>query len=173
MKGDMRENGVCRALLEDVKKMAREIQTVSLQVGQVNASLNSLLSRENGQRRQTEEKILLNVREIIFPCLKELKKSQLNERQAACVELTEKYLREILSPFVNCVTSKYLKLSSREIQVANMVKDGKTSKEISVIMNVSSEAVDIHRNRIRKKLGLTNRKVNLRAYLMSFLNGYT
>ena len=115
--------------------------------------------------------MLINVKKIVLPCLKELKRSPLDADQAACVELIEKYLKEILSTFVNNVTSKYLSLSPREIQVANLVKEGKTTKEISSLMNVSPGAVDIHRNRIRKKLRLPHRKVNLRAYLMSFLNG--
>ncbi|MDO8723489.1 MAG: helix-turn-helix transcriptional regulator [Syntrophales bacterium] len=171
MKRDLQENSACQTMLLDIRKMFRELETISLQVSQVNSAINSLFKRENEHKKDTEEKILINVKEIVLPCLKELKKSPLAEEQTACVELAEKYLREILSPFVNNVTSKYLSLSPREIQVANLVKEGKTSKEISSLMNISSEAVDIHRNRIRKKLGLSNRKVNLQGYLMSFSNG--
>ncbi len=171
MKRDHQENSVSQAMLLEIRKMSLQLKTICLEMGQVNAAISSLMQRENGQRKETEEKILINVKEIVLPCLKELKKSGLDAQQAACVELAEKYLREILSPFVNNVTAKYLSLSSREIQVANQVKEGKTSKEIASLMNISAAAVDIHRNRIRKKLGLANRKANLRAYLLSFLNG--
>jgi DNA-binding CsgD family transcriptional regulator len=172
MKKDMQENSASQEVLIDhVRKMSKQLDAMAVQVSRVHAVLKSLSQKGNKHDKDTEEKILINVKEIVLPCLEELKRSQLNVQQAACVELAEKYLREILSPFVNNITSKYLKLSPREIQVANMVKEGKTSKEIASLMNISAEAVDIHRNRIRKKLGLTNRRVNLRSYLMSFLNG--
>ncbi len=171
MKKVVQENSISQAVLTDIRKLFRQLETIALQIGQLNAMIQSLFKRQNGQHKETEEKILVNVKDIVFPCLKELKKSRLDEKQIACVEQAEKYLREILSPFVNNVTAKYLSLSPREIQVANMVKEGKTSKEIASLMNISAAAVDIHRNRIRKKLGLGNRKVSLRAYLLSFLNG--
>ncbi len=171
MKKDLQEHNMCRALLLDIRKIYREVETISLQMAQINFAINALFQRENEHKKDTEEKILINVKKIVLPCLKELKNSPLDAEQAASVELIEKYLREILSPFVNSVTSKYLSLSPREIQVANMLKEGKSSKEIASLMHVSPEAVDIYRNRIRKKLGLLNSKVNLRVYLMSFLNG--
>ncbi|MEZ4549185.1 MAG: helix-turn-helix transcriptional regulator [Desulfobacterales bacterium] len=54
-----------------------------------------------------------------------------------------------------------------QIQVADLVKAGKTTKEISEILRLSDRAIEFHRNNIRNKLGLKNKKVNLRSYLMS------
>jgi DNA-binding CsgD family transcriptional regulator len=64
--------------------------------------------------------------------------------------------------------SKYLNLTSREIQIANLIREGKSTKEIAKLLNASSDAIDFHRNNIRNKLGLKNKKTNLRAYLLSF-----
>ena len=50
---------------------------------------------------------------------------------------------------------------------ASLVKDGKTSKEIADVLNVSETTVNFHRKNLRVKFGLRNKRTNLRSYLMS------
>jgi DNA-binding NarL/FixJ family response regulator len=45
-------------------------------------------------------------------------------------------------------------LSSRELQVLELLKSGKSTKEIASLMDVSVRTIDIHRARIKRKLGL-------------------
>ncbi len=63
-----------------------------------------------------------------------------------------------------------INLSLTEIQVASLVKEGKTSKEIAEIMYISDNTVKAHNRRIRSKLGIKHKKVNLKSYLQSFFN---
>jgi DNA-binding CsgD family transcriptional regulator len=65
------------------------------------------------------------------------------------------------------LSSSYLGLSPREIQVADLVRHGRTNKEAARILNISINAVEFHRNNLRKKLGIQNRKVNLRTHLLA------
>ncbi|WP_413873434.1 helix-turn-helix transcriptional regulator [Desulfobacula sp.] len=48
-----------------------------------------------------------------------------------------------------------------------MIKSGLKTKEISKLRHISSSTVNRHRERIRKKLGITNEDINLATYLMS------
>jgi DNA-binding NarL/FixJ family response regulator len=81
------------------------------------------------------------------------------------VDIVELHLNEITAPFLMKLTSTYLGFTPKEIQVASLIRDGKKTKDIARVMNVSKSAIDLHRNHIRSKLGLNNKKVNLRSYL--------
>ena len=43
---------------------------------------------------------------------------------------------------------------------------GKTSKDIADALDIAQKTVENHRNKVRDKLGLKNKSVNLRSYLM-------
>ncbi|MBW2739323.1 MAG: helix-turn-helix transcriptional regulator [Deltaproteobacteria bacterium] len=60
-----------------------------------------------------------------------------------------------------------LKLTPAEIQVIDFIKHGKTTKEIAQFLNLAISTIDFHRSNIRKKLGIKNKKINLRTQLLS------
>ncbi|NOQ47299.1 MAG: hypothetical protein GQ559_11645, partial [Desulfobulbaceae bacterium] len=65
------------------------------------------------------------------------------------------------------LNSSLLNLTPSEIQVADLIRQGKTNKDISTILQLSASTIESYRNALRKKLGLRNKKVNLRTYLLS------
>lgn len=48
-----------------------------------------------------------------------------------------------------------------------IVKNGLINKEISVLLNIAVHMVEKHRRMARNKLGLANKGINLRIYLIS------
>jgi DNA-binding CsgD family transcriptional regulator len=52
--------------------------------------------------------------------------------------------------------------------VANLVKEGKTNKEIAALLYLSKNTILFHRHNIRTKLGLRRSKKNLRSHLLAF-----
>ena len=76
-------------------------------------------------------------------------------------------LNDIISPFVCGVSIKLLNFTPTELQVANLVKQRKTNKDIASIFNLSAKTIEFHRDNNRKKLGISNRKINLRTHLLS------
>lgn len=147
------------------RELELELQTQKLE--ETNTALRVLLKAREEDKQKLEEKVLANVKELIIPYLKDLKNAGLDGRQKAYLEIVESNLNDIISPFLHQLSSKYLNLTPREIQVATLVKEGKATKEIAEMLHLSMNAVDFHRKNIRKKLGLKNKKANLRTHLLS------
>ena len=101
---------------------------------------------------------MLNVKELIVPYLTKLKTSGLSNRQKTLTEILESNLNGIISPFLFTLSAKYASLTPKEIRVAGLVRDGKTTKEIAKLLNLSKRTINFHRENIRDKLGLKNQK---------------
>jgi len=142
-----------------------EIKTKNLE--EVNTALKVLLKRRDEDKTELEDKVLFNMKELALPYLEKLKAGGLDGRQMAYLSILESNLEEIISPFSYTLSSRYLNLTPAEIQVANLIKQGKTAKEIAEFLNVSTRTIGFHRANIREKIGIKNKKANLRAHLLS------
>lgn len=147
------------------KKVELEAKTIGL--GEANTALKVLLKQREEDKIELEEKVLLNVRDLIFPYLEKLKMKKLGEKQRTYIGIIESNLNDIVSPFVHGLSSKLIKLSPAELQVTNLIKQGNTTKEIAEIMNLATSTIDFHRNNIRNKIGIKNKRINLKTYLSS------
>ncbi len=152
---------------ERLQERERELEEKNRNLEEINTALKVLLERRNADKKEFEEQVLGNVKQRVLPYLERLKGTRLQPEAAEYARILETNLEEIVSPFLQRLTSSYFDLTPHEIQVAGLVKEGKMTKEIADILNCSSSAVDFHRKNIRKKLGLTSRKANLRSYLLS------
>jgi PAS domain S-box-containing protein len=142
-----------------------EIKTANLE--EVNAALKVLLKRREEDKIELEEKVLFNVRELIVPYIEKLKENTLDEKQKVYVNILDSNLNDIISPFSLRLSSRYLNFTPAQIQVANLVKHGKTTKEIADFLNLSGKTIEVHRKNIRRKIGIRNEKSNLRTHLLS------
>ena len=134
---------------------------------EMNTALRVLLKEREKDKEDVEDKVLSNVKDLVLPYIERIKKTTLSSNQRSCIDIIETNLEEIVSPFARELSSKYLGLTPTEIRVANLVKEGKTSKEIAEFMHLSPKTVEFHRDNIRKKLGIKKSKTNLRTYLLS------
>ena len=132
-----------RALREREKELKIKTNTLS----ELNAALRVLLEKKDDDKVEIEQKVLFNVKQLVIPFLERLKKTSLTSEQLAYLHILESNFNDIISPFSRTLSSKYLRLTPTEIQVANLVKDGKTSQEIAEVMNLSRRTVESHRKK--------------------------
>ncbi|MDD3846571.1 MAG: PAS domain S-box protein [Syntrophorhabdaceae bacterium] len=152
---------------ESLKKREVELKIESSRLQEANTALKVLLKHREDDKKELEEKLIANVKALVLPYIDKMRKGRLDPGQASYVDIVERNLNDILSPFLQKMSMKYSNFTPTEIQVANLIKAGKTSKEIAEIMKVSTGTIDTHRNNIRSKLNLNGKKLNLRAFLIS------
>ena len=132
----------------------------------MNIALDVLLKKRMQENQEIEENIFSNYELMIGPFFNKLKSTALSKKQQNLINIIETSFNEIINPFTKNISSKMMSLTQSEIQIANMIKQGFTNKEIAQTINCSKRTIDTHRINIRKKLDLTNKKVNLRTYLL-------
>lgn len=153
---------------EILKEKEKQLEGQAKHLEEVNTALKVLLDHRDQEKRQMEENILANVRKLIIPYIERMKKGRLYDENETYLSIIKSNIENLISPFVTKLSSSYQMLTPTEIQISDLIKHGKTSKEIASLLNVSLDAISVHRYRIRKKLGLLNSKINLRSYLQTF-----
>lgn len=133
-----------------------------------NMALRTVLGRLEDEKREIRDSIVGNVQKILMPIIFELE-MEVTGRQRSYVTLLRQTLTEIASPFLLQISRSHLELSPVEISVATMIRNGLSTKEIAQLRAISPATVRRHRENIRRKLSLRNRKVNLVTYLQSSL----
>ena len=153
---------------KSLRKRETELKAQSQHLEEVNTALRVLLKQRGEDKVELQENFLSNVTELVRPYLEQVKRTRLSTRQQTLVNILESNLDNIVSPFINRLSTRFAKLTPTEIRVASLIKEGKTNKEIADVMLISKNTVLYHRHNIRKKLNLTNTAINLQSYLLTF-----
>jgi PAS domain S-box-containing protein len=151
-----------------VAERTRELEDKTENLIEVNTALKVLLQKRDVDRNEFEEKVVANVKELVLPYVKKIaQQAPKDGKLKTYLEVLEANLNSIISPFSHKLSSKFYNLTSTEITVAKLVKQGRSTKQIADLLSASNKTIETHRLNIRKKLGLTNKKANLRTYLLS------
>jgi PAS domain S-box-containing protein len=151
-----------------LRQRERQLRAQTRNLEEMNTALKVLLNQREQDRKELEKNVLANVKELVLPYVDMLRDARLDPSQKGYVSVIESNLEHIVSPFLRRLSSKYRSLTPKEIQIADFVKLGRTTKEIAALLNLSIGAIESHRRNIRAKLGLKNQSVNLRTHLSSF-----
>lgn len=162
-KMDVELSGYRMHLEEMIKERTRELEVKNTTLQELNTTLKVLLKQREEDKWDMEERIVLNVKSLVLPFVEQMKKGTLGVGQRACLEIIESHLNQIATPLLKNI--RQFNLTPKEIKVAALVRDGKSTKEVAKILGIATGSIDIHRNNIRKKLGLNSRKANLQSHL--------
>lgn len=151
--------------IEKRKEAEEALQVKSRTLEEINTALKVLLNQREADKSELEESVLGNVRQLVLPYTKKLRDSRLNQVQNSLLDIVEGNLNGIISPFLKRV--RVFNFTPRELEVATLIKEGKTTKDITAFLGVGTSAIDVHRYNIRKKLGINKQDKNLRSFLLS------
>nr|WP_253746442.1 MULTISPECIES: LuxR C-terminal-related transcriptional regulator [unclassified Ruegeria] len=161
-----------RALEEKLNETLAQLETRvsdrTRELQETNTALRVLLSSLEDDRKSRDLEIVEQVRGRVLPYLEKVR-AQLadDEAQNVYLDLAEKNLSEITSSLSDKLTDAFAVMTPTEIEIAQMVMFGKTTKDIAKALSRETSTIDFHRNNIRRKLGLEGRDQNLRSHLLS------
>jgi DNA-binding CsgD family transcriptional regulator len=135
---------------------------------EANTALRLVMARIEQEKQEIYRDIKTNVDKILMPILNALV-LQLPPSQKKYIEMLQTNLEEIASPFISKLSLSYHSMTPTEISICNMIRNGMRTKEIAEMRSVSEATINRHREKIRRKLKLTNKDVNLASFLQSSL----
>ncbi len=150
-------------------ELKRQRDYINAEAQKKSAALRTVLETRQDISVSIEEKISANIRLKITPLLETIRKTELTPVQKKCLNAIEFEINDILSQFPQKLSSLKFGLTPVEIQIAGFIREGRSSKEIGQLLNLSKGTIDFHRNNIRRKLKLTRSKESLMAYLQNIL----
>gem|GEM_PF-6231970 len=153
------------ALLKAHGELEYKVLERTEELTKTNATLTMMLDYARKTESDIQERVVSNLRFNIMNILNLVKKQQLTKSTQDLIQILESTTNDLAHPLARNLESQLLKLTAREMQLANFIRLGKSTKELMELLNLSANTVGTHRNNLRKKLGLSNKKINLRTYL--------
>jgi len=153
-----------------LRRREHQLREKTLRMEEMNTALEVLLRKREQDKTLIQNRILSNVRRLVLPYLDSLAETRLNERQRSLVGIMKSNIGEVMSPFIERLSADPIDLTQTELEVASLVRLGKSTQQIAAALNISYKTAETHRWRIRKKLGLTHQKANLATALRRIQN---
>jgi DNA-binding CsgD family transcriptional regulator len=132
-----------------------------------NIALKVLLETHGQEKTQQVEKITRNFERLVLPYYEKLMHCHDKETRQILLEIVQANTHACLSAEKQSHSPSYREFTPMEVQVADMIKLGKTSKEIADLLHISPRSVYFHRNNLRRKLNIHKTKSNLKTLLIS------
>jgi PAS domain S-box-containing protein len=154
-------------LTEELKRKEAELEKKTNKLAQMNTALHVLVEHREQEINDIKTGILNTLDRLVKPYLSDLAGTCPTDNQMTYIEIIQSNLEKIISPLSRKLSAWHRRLTPTEIKVADMIRNGKTTKEIAELLHVSDNAVSFHRKHLRKKLGLVKGKTNLAVYLQS------
>lgn len=150
---------------EQLLAKERELAHQARYLEEMNITLKVLLDSREKEKRHAREVVVSRARKLVYPYLEKMEACSLDDECRLYLNIVRANLDDILDPPGTTVSQQYLSFTPMEMRIADLIKQGKSTKEIASILGVSPFAVSFHRTNMRKKCGLLNEKKNLRTYL--------
>ncbi|SLM31937.1 hypothetical protein MTBBW1_500002 [Desulfamplus magnetovallimortis] len=160
-----------QALMDEIesrKGAERKLLEQASVLTESNKMLTTLLENRKTEKKAIEEECLQNIRKYALPYIDIMTQQQDHDDIMTTLGMLRRTLLELISPASSSLSAKYMFLTPREIRVAEFIRHGKTTKEISDLLNLSPASIATYRNHIRKKMNILNTGINLEIYLNSF-----
>lgn len=159
-----------RRLNAALEQSQGSLETQAKALEEYSVALKVILEQGRQERLDLQQALRDNVDRLVLPMLDRLDRLLAGRAEASYLEAIRQTLGEIAhsmgSPRSGSLDPMQSALTRRELEIARLVKIGKSTDEISAALHISSATVSYHRKKIRSKLGLGGKKTRLVNYLL-------
>lgn len=149
------------------KRIQQQLEELEERVRRLSTGLKVVLEQREKDKRDFREDVVANVQRLIVPYIARLRSQRLLPDQVAYLNLIESSLDAIVSPFLRNAAVRHRNLTRREVEIATLIKQGRSTKQIAELLSLSPRSVDFHRYNLRCKLGVGSTRENLTSVLRS------
>lgn len=147
------------------KHIEASLRQSNRKLEEANIALKVLMENWEEEKKKQALAIKHNFERLVLPFYEKLSRCQRQADREILLAIIEDNTRQSLSLLEGSIPSAYRGLTPMEIQVADLVKAGKTSKEIAEVLHTSPRSVFFHRNNLRKKFKIQHKKTSLKKVL--------
>ncbi len=148
--------------IETLKKRL-QFQHQTLQEQEI--ALRVLKRQGDIDERRSLCEITANINSLVLPSLHRVRAKVKDGSAQEELAVLEQRLNDVLSSFCADLTQD-ARLSPREIEIADLIRAGRSSQQIASILGITEKGVNFHRSNLRKKLGIARSGEHLRSYLL-------
>jgi FixJ family two-component response regulator len=160
-----------KRLIEDLEQSRSELldqqqrlENLNTQLLDTNRALSIFAQNIELEREEVEKRIALKLRNLILPIVVKLKNDSALHYYEGQLAMLTRQIEDLTSGFA--MDSRVaMTLSSTELQVASLIKNGVTTEGIARQLHIAESTVRTHRKNIRKKLKINNARFSLRGFL--------
>jgi PAS domain S-box-containing protein len=122
-----------------------------------NVALRVLIDQRRNDFEEHRRVLSENMEELVFPILDRVSEAFSDREEVALLDVVRQTLTDIADPLLETRDPQLDRprgLTRREYEILQLVKTGRTTKEIARALYLSPATVTFHRGNIRRKLGL-------------------
>ncbi len=150
---------------ERLRETSEKLRRDHVELVRKNIALNEVLEHLEQEKEQYRHELCASVDNLVRPLLKRLRdQGNLPGRE---FDRLQQNLDEVTGRHLDQFRNNVSKLTPRELDILEMIRAGRSSKQIAESLGLSSQTVHKHRQSIRRKLQIDHRQINLAAYLRS------
>ena len=172
LKNLQKYNQTNNELLDLKESLEHQVYARTRRLEEINTALKVLMEYRDNAKQQLAENVTAGVNSLIRPYLRRIRDMGLEPAQQDLMDVLDRHVDELTSPLPIRLSGRYSGVTPREIEVAALVREGKSSGEISRNLSISKSAVAFHRRNLRKKLGILGKKQSLRVSLQEIMSAH-
>jgi DNA-binding CsgD family transcriptional regulator len=151
-----------------LKQTTGELRRQTRELEDKNTALREIIAQFELEKKILQEQLRTNIELTVFPLLGRMQDSNLPPGALKnCVSVIRQNLEDVTSSVSRSTIDDRVRLSPREFEICNLVRNGQSNKEIAELLQISLLTVERHRHNIRRKLRIDNEHVNLTTFLRS------